>query len=327
MNPAEVAEKAGTSPAYVWRVIQGKQRPNARLMPYLNLLDGRSREMYFSQRKEATWADHIDVLQKLDKLVAYHHQTPLEIAIDIPTDKPIALCFTADWQLGQPGLDYDSFKRDVQTWRKTDGLWVCPGGDGYENIIQPSKVGSGHNQGPICVQKALYVLTLKELAHRIAFIGTGNHNYWTTLMDGEDWDAELAQRIKLIYTKHGARIYLKVGKITYPILRMHKGRFNSSFNLTHTCKQYQRVHFPESRIIVVEHQHVGAVEQYRYNEAECCAIRTGTYATYDDFALSNGFYGNHVCNPTVVLYPDRDHMVPFKTHQDALLYLKAVRGE
>ena len=326
MTPAEVADKAGTSSAYVWRVIRGKQNASKRLMPYLNLLDPKSKELYFKQRDQDGWAEHLETLERLDKLVGYHHQTPLEIYLEIPANKPIALCFTADWQLGQPGLDYVQFKYDVQTWKKTDGWWVAPGGDGYENIIQPGKVGSGHNQAPICVQKALYYLTLRELIDRIAFIGSGNHNYWTALMDGEDWDAELAQRLKVVYTKHAARVYLKVGKMTYNILRMHKGRFNSSFNLTHSAKQYQRTYFPESRIIVVEHQHVGVVEQYRYNEQECVAIRPGTYAVYDDYALQNGFYGNHVCNPTVVLYPDRDHIVPFKDQSDALTFLAAVRG-
>jgi hypothetical protein len=112
----------------------------------------------------------------------------------------------------------------------------------------------------------------------------------------------------------------------YPILRLHKGRFNSSFNLTHACKQYQRLHFPEARIIVVEHQHVAAIDSYRYNENECVAIRTGTYAVYDDYAQQNGFFGSHVCNPTVVLYPKEDKIVGFKDMHDAVTYLRAVRN-
>lgn len=324
MKPDEVAEAAGTSSAYVWRVIRGKQNPNKRLMPYLNLLDPNSKDLYFSQRQKGLH-EHLKVLRDLDELVSYHQETPTEICIEIPTDKPVAIVNSADWQIGQPGVDYVQFEKDVEAWASTEGVYTALGGDARENLIQPSKVGSAHNQAPISVQRAVYVLTLKKIAHGNLYISTGNHNYWDALAVGEDWDAELAQRLKLVYTKHAAKIYLRVGKMEYPILRMHKGQFNSSFNLTHSCKQYQRMYFPDARIIVVEHQHVGAVEQYRYNEQECCAIRTGTYSVHDDYALQNGFFGSHVCNPTVVLYPDRDHMVPFKDQTDALTYLKAVR--
>lgn len=325
MTPAEVAEKAGTSPAYVWRVIRGKQNPNARLMPYLNLLDPKSKDIYFKQRQKGL-ADHFKALREMDELVAYHQQTPTEISIEIPTDKPIAICNSADWQIGQPGVDYKQLEKDIETWATTDGLYNALGGDIKENLIQPQKMGSSHNQSPIVVQRATQVLAYKRLAPRNLYVSTGNHDYWSALMVGEDWDAELAQRMKLVYTQHAARIYLKVGKREYPILRMHKGKFNSTFNPTHACKQYQRLHFPDARIVVIEHQHIGAVEQYRYNERECVAIRTGTYCVYDDFALQNGFFGSHVCNPTVVLYPNEDRIVPFKSQADALIYLKAVRA-
>jgi hypothetical protein len=324
MTPAEVAETAGTSPAYVWRVIQGKQNPNQRLIPYLNLLDPKSKDMYFAQRRKGLH-EHLKTARELDELVSYHCENPTELFIEIPTDKPIAVCNSADWHIGEPGCDYVQFEKDVDTWTLTDGLYTAFGGDGTENIIQPSKVGSSQNQLPIAVQRAIIALAYKQCAPRNLYVSTGNHNYWSTLAVGEDWDAEIAQRYKLVYTKHAAMIWLKVGKMTYPILRMHKGRFNSSKNLTHTCKTYQRDYFPQARVIVVEHDHVAAMEQYRYNDQECVAIRTGTYATKSDFALRNGFFGAHVSNPTVVYYPDRDKVVPFKMLEDAVIYLKAVR--
>jgi len=326
MTPAEVAREAKTSSAYVWRVIQGKQHPNQRLIPYLNLLDGKSRDMYFAQRRKGL-REHLKTARELDELVAYHCENPTELFIEIPTDKPIAVCNSADWHIGEPGCDYTQFERDVDTWSSTDGLYTAFGGDGAQNIIQASKIGSSHNQLPIAVQRGIIALTYKQCASRNLYVSTGNHNYWSTLMVGEDWDAEIAQRYKLVYTKHAAMIWLKVGKQTYPILRLHKGRFGSSMNLTHACKQYQRMYFPQARTIVIEHDHVAAVEQYRYNDQECCAIRTGTYSTKSDFALQNGFFGAHVANPTVVYYPNQDKMVPFKFLEDAIVHLKAVRGE
>jgi hypothetical protein len=277
--------------------------------------------------EDASWEKHLEIIQGMDELIAIHQLVPSEITIEIPTKLPIAIVNTADWHLGAFGVDYKSFKADVGLWESEPGVYVAAGGDGYHNIIQASKVGSSHNQAPISVQKGLYVLTLKKLINKILYISTGNHNYWTALADGEDWDKELSNRLKLVYTKHFARINLKVGNMVYPILRLHKGRFNSSFNLTHSAKQYQRMYYPEARIIVVEHQHLGAIEQYRYNDNECVAIRTGTYDVYDDYAQQNGFFGSHVCNPTVVLYPDEDRVIGFKDMREAVIYLRAVRND
>jgi len=274
---------------------------------------------------DTSWEKQIEIIKQMDSLIAYHQGVPQEITVNIKTDKPIGLVFTADWHIGMYGLDYDCFERDMNTIETEDGLHCMIGGDGRQNMIQPSKLGSSHNQTPIAVQNAVYVLTLKKLISKIIAVGTGNHNYWTTLAIGEDWDKELMRRLKLVYTKHQGKIQLKVGKIVYPILRLHKGRFGSSFNLTHSCKQYQRLHFPDARIIVVEHQHVADMESYRYNEHECVAIRTGTYAVHDDYAEQNGYFGSHVANPTVILYPDTDKIVPFKDMNDAITYLRAVR--
>jgi hypothetical protein len=167
---------------------------------------------------------------------------------------------------------------------------------------------------------------LQRLLDHLIAVGTGNHNYWTALADGEDWDAELARRLRVVYTKHAGVINLVVGKQLYQILRLHKGRFNSSDNLTNSCKKHQKNDYPNARVIVVEHQHRADMEQYRYNESECVAIRTGTYATYDDYALSNGFFAAHVANPTVIFWPDKDHLVGFKDMEDAVTHLKAVEN-
>lgn len=281
----------------------------------------------FKQPKSESWEDHLTTIKEMDKLIAFHHETPEEITITIDTQQPIAITYTADWQLGMFGVDYSSFQEDIEAIRVEDGLYCEIGGDGYQNIIQPSKTGSGHNQTPISVQKGLYVLTLKRLKESIKVVRTGNHNYWTTLAEGEDWDGELAKRFKLAYLKHIARIYWKVGNMIYPELALHKGRFSSSFNLTHVCKQYQRLYFPTARIIIVEHQHVSAMEQYRYNDQECVAIRPGTYAIYDDHAQQNGYFGAHVANPTVIMYPNEDRLVGFKDMREAIIYLRAVRAE
>lgn len=273
--------------------------------------------------KSASLEEHIDIMEKMDNLVAFHQRVPSEITIRVETDRPILRVLTADWQLGAFGFDYQAFKKDIDTLYN-ENLKVNIGGDGYQNIIQPSKMGSSHNQAPISVQKAAYVLTLEHLAGKIDTIRTGNHNYWTTLLEGEDWDREITRKLKLLYMKHWGMVYYKVGDMVYPWLMLHQATFHSNFNLTHTCKQQQRMYYPRARIVTVEHRHVAAIEQYQYDGKECIAIRPGTYHTYDDYAQQMGFFGSHVCNPAIVMYPDRDKLVGFKDMYDGIQYMKSL---
>jgi hypothetical protein len=277
---------------------------------------------------DSTWEQHLDAIRGMDKIVAFHKKIPTEINIHYKTKLPIGLVFSADWQLGQFGVDYDAFQSDTETIIPEPGLFVDIGGDAWQNIIQAAKIGSSHDQVPIPVQLGLTYLTIKRYqdAHKLNTIKTGNHSHWSTALTGEDWLGERAKHLKLIYTKHGARINLKVGDQEYPYMARHIGRFNSSFNLTHTNKQEQRLNYPWARFTVFEHTHVAALEQYRYDNKECLAIRTGTYATYDDYAQQWGFYGAHVCNPTVVLFPDVDRIVGFKDMRDGIDFLRAARA-
>ena len=278
---------------------------------------------------DASWAEHIKVIKDMDRLVGIHQKIPTEITIHYDTDKPICLVQSADWQLGQFGVDYDSFEPDIEFIVNEPGFYVDVGGDIAQNIIQVSKMGSSHNQTPIPVQLGLTVLTLKKLnqAGKINTIRTGNHTHWSASLTGEDWLGETAKRLRLIYTKHGARVNLIVGKQKYPYMARHIGRFNSSFNATHSNKQEQRLNYPWARFTVFEHYHVADMEQYRYDGKECIAIRPGTYATYDDHAQQWGFYGAHVCNPAIVFYPNEDRMIGFKDMREAAIYLREVRRD
>jgi hypothetical protein len=272
-----------------------------------------------------TWDDHIRIMSEMHTLIDPHVKTPSTVNLDIDSKLPVAIVESSDWQLGQFGVDYQSFKKDMDIIETEPGLLVNIGGDGIQNIIQASKMGSSHNQDPIAVQKALYALTLKKLQAKILSIKSGNHLDWDAALSGEDWLGEKARQMKAVYIKNGGRLNYHVGKQVYPEWTIHKGRYNSSFNQTHSNKQYQRLHCPWARIITVEHHHVADIEQYRYDEKECVAIRPGTYAVYDDFARANGFFGSHVCNPTVILFPDRDKIIGFKDMHDAIPYLRTLR--
>ena len=130
---------------------------------------------------DVPWSEQIDIFKNMDRLVGLHNLVPSEVTIEVKTDLPIGVVYMADWQLGQPGVDYDRFKDDIGRIREEEGLFCEVGGDGYQNLIQPSKIGSSHNQIPIAPQRGLFVLTLQELKGNLKVLRTGNHNWWSRI--------------------------------------------------------------------------------------------------------------------------------------------------
>ena len=108
---------------------------------------------------DITWTEQIEIFKSMDRLIALHEETPTEVIIPIETELPVCIVYFADWQLGQFGVDYDSFRRDVSIVKAEKGLFCEVGGDGYQNIIQPSKIGSSHNQIPIAPQAVAPIIS------------------------------------------------------------------------------------------------------------------------------------------------------------------------
>jgi len=63
--------------------------------------------------KSSSFEAHIEAMQQMDNLIAFHQRTPSEITIEVKTDKPIVRAVTADWHLGMFGVDLTAFKNDV----------------------------------------------------------------------------------------------------------------------------------------------------------------------------------------------------------------------
>ena len=272
--------------------------------------------------KYGTLEEHFKAFIEIDRLNDFHQRTPSELVLSIDTDKPIALSDSADWHIGMSGTAYQRLYDDLACMiRYQDRLRLLLGGDNLHNIIQQSKMGSSHNQMPISLQKATYFMILERMADQVLAMGTGNHDYWSALQDGEDWNREVASRLKLVYLKHRAIIHLTVGEMRYDILWMHKGRFNSTDNITNSAKQYQRKFFPDARIVITEHTHRASCENYDYCQKHCVAMVPGSYATRDDRAESEGYAPVEPHSPTVVLFPHEDRLIGFLDFRDALDFI------
>jgi hypothetical protein len=261
--------------------------------------------------EEPNYEELIDLSVKQSEIFKKLVQTKLELDVYVDTNAPIILVFSADWHLGGEGVDYVSFNDDIQFIKMTPNLLVYLGGDATDNFVQPSKLGGVLAQEPIIRQRALCKAAIEEIKNKIACIGTGNHDWWTNQVAGVDITSELAKDLNILYTGLGGYLNLTVGDITYVIFRTHKMKFNSLSNPTHGVKQTWRTGIKDFDIGVGEHGHVSAIEPFKGHGREKIAIKTGTYKTWDSYAMGNGFWGVNINSPAVILYPNEFKMIPF----------------
>jgi hypothetical protein len=71
----------------------------------------------------------------MDKLVAFHQKLPQQVTLTIKSQLPIGSIESADWQLGQFGVDYNAFQLDMEAIVAEPGLYIMAD----EELIESSK--------------------------------------------------------------------------------------------------------------------------------------------------------------------------------------------
>ena len=273
----------------------------------------------FSER--LTYEELIKFFKDQSRIFKQIVDTRQELNVTIPSDVPVIISFSGDWHLGSEGVDYETFDEDLDFISSTPNLYVMIGGDAIDNFIQPSKIGPALDQQPIIFQRALLEGAISKIREKVICIGTGNHNWWTKQAAGFDDTAEFAKKMNILYTGHGGFLNLTVGNQLYRIFRIHKTKFNSSFNPTHSLKQMWRTGIKDFDIGVGEHGHVPHIEVFRGHGKKKAAIKIGTYKVYDTYAIANGFFGVEIRTPCVILYPDKWDIIAFEDMREAVAVL------
>ena len=246
--------------------------------------------------------------------------TPQKVAhnnkakITIETDSPIGLVFLTDQHLGSAKADMARMEHDAKVIAETPGLYAVLGGDLIDNFIFGGKMLSTVLDAEVRIEKqwALAEHYLSMFGDKILAIVAGNHDNWTKRVAGIDYLHKLARKKRVLYDPHEWQLKFKVGKVMYNILLRHQARFNSSYNLTHVCKQLLRMgrykDIPD--VVVLGHHHTAALEYWIWGGRPRLAIRTGSYKLEDEFAVAHAFDTTQLhMAPTAVLYPDKFEML------------------
>lgn len=244
----------------------------------------------------------------------------------INTDRPIGLMFWADWHIGEPGTDYECLSEDIDIVRTIPNLYTYIGGNmlTWFSKVFGSPASGGINQFPPDLQIKFFEKCVQRIGMEkiVAMgVGAGCHEDWNRVATGYDIMGDIAKRCGVIYTQQGGMLQLTVGEQLYKIFRVHRSRFNSSFNLTHTVKRLWEFAPEDFDIGVSEHKHESTFEPFTRHGNEKLAIRTGTYNVGDDFARKFSIFGMRPEHPCVVLYPNKKRMIGFPNISDCVQFL------
>jgi len=231
--------------------------------------------------------------------------------VNIDTALPIGICERGDWHLGSEHTDYKTFYAHQDLIVATPGLYTFENGDLHDGYIEGSKMTGVHEAlvRPR-TQRHLVWDALKQLRGKVLGLTKGQHDAWSVKSADFDPTEWAAHDYEIPYLGHGGLLTLNIGETTYTMHVRHRGRFNSSYNATHSIKQIWRFS-EDSDIGVHADKHTPAMEFVEWKGAVRLAMRPGAYKPTDDFSQGYGFYPSRPIMPVIILWPDRRH---FEAH-------------
>lgn len=151
------------------------------------------------------------------------------------------------------------------------------------------------------------------------------HDDWDNKIDDRDFVAELCKVTDSVNLWHGGMINVVVGDETYKIFARHKYKNESGLNTTNAQRNMLNDAGP-CDVAALGHKHFPDMQMLDRMDQKVVYLRNGSYKKYDEFGQKIGGYSGKKSVPCVVLFPDTHKVVPFQELEDAIIYLKAVRG-
>ncbi|MCL6442053.1 MAG: hypothetical protein K6T83_01080 [Alicyclobacillus sp.] len=294
-------------------------------------------ELEFPDKKKPEINLH-DIMQSaidMQRQLRLSGHSQSEATVDIKTDEPFAVAFTADWHIGSAGVWYERLFQHLQLILDVPNLYFGAVGDMVDNFIK-SKIKSAmlHALFGPQMQHDVVKEIFRRIGHKCIFATAGNHDEWTDSEAGIDLAASFYEGIcNAPYLRAGGGINLSFngGEVEYRIYAKHKYSMNSRLNRSHGSKRMHELESPYD-VGVLAHTHSPTIEHTeRWSGAygkDTIHIVTGTYKVEDYFGASNGFGASALAvSPTVIFFPHEKRMIPFFHIEDAVMMLRALSSD
>lgn len=342
-----MVERSGGKPTWrKWaREIFGNASPETLRMAWRHKKEKEEREtdgdwyepIFLDKKKSERpdWREYVDIANKKRQLAYMVSDTQRfsEVAIS----GPALVCYSADWQLGAVGVDYNLWLSHITAVLDTPGVYMMVLGDERENMrsfrsLKPvlDQVLSPMDQSMLMEGLAV---ELCENGKLLALV-EGNH-------DAEFDERTFGQTINhYIYRESDAPrfknrgiIRLHVGEQVWPHLVFHKSRYRSFYNALHGAKRQYQLSFP-AKVVAGAHDHEPGIEYYWHYQnlleagytigGMSILLRTGTFSD-SDYGWSNYGTGFMPVMPCVLF--EGNEMIAFPTLEQGIRHLKRAQGD
>jgi len=293
-----------------YRVRLGGQKERFHLGTYTTLEAAQAaRDAYLAQQQPQSVAPNItvqgvllqtDILDEeaiLQKALAgYQHSLLLDarqhdqiIIIDF---SPACVVFTADQHFGNAGTDVQRAFAEAELINRMPQTLVATLGDLFDNFIL-EKMRSIRFDTPLSIQEEIVLgkQYMQRLAPKWRLAVDGNHDLWTMLLTGMNWQREMLKEIAptILHDAYDCRVTLRVKGVDFPGRLRHNWRGRSEINDTHGIEKAAR--FDQDFVWGVgAHTHRSGVVR-TFNAAGCNGIAglCGSYKRIDSYARQNGY--------------------------------------
>lgn len=239
--------------------------------------------------------------------------------------KHVLISFLSDQHIA-PGtpIDFKAMREDAELITRTPHAYAMLGGDGVDNHLKHRAAILAARSQP-SDQYELFEHYMRIFNDRLLAMVSGNHDNWSTQFAGIDMLARIAKDNRVFYNPDEMYLDLEVGSQKYVIGLRHQYRFNSSFNQTHSVKQWFRNGVREFDVGVVCHHHEAAIEQFMARGRHCWACRPGSYQITSAYSRQYGFNQAVPTSPTFLFRGDTHEVYGWNSVRSALDCLRVMR--
>lgn len=237
--------------------------------------------------------------------------------------KHLLLTVLSDMHIGGALVDYDRMRADAELIRDTPNCYAVLVGDQIDNHIKHRAAMLNGEMAP-GKQYMLFEYWLRVCGDKCLVVTSGNHDDWTVAHAGVDVLGRIVRDRRVFYSPNEAWLELAVGQQKYTVGVRHQYRLNSSFNQTHSVKQWLRLGEREFDIGVIGHHHEAAVESTIYRGRHRYVARPGSYQMTSSYSDALGY--NHALPtcPTFLLRGDGHAITAWNSLRDVAASARAV---
>jgi hypothetical protein len=253
------------------------------------------------------------------------------IGAKLGTEKPVAIVFTSDWQLGSEGVDFDLWRSDMDRLREFrdahPGSLYCIGLGDYGSHL--GILAHGGSQNRDIVKSGDQFVLLQQFFHLTAgmwlVLLQGCHDTFVSKAGAIDTIERYCELSGARHGWHGVELDLTVGQRAYLLRLRHRFKFNSTLNPFNSLRRQAEMEGPAD-VIAHAHLHTNVTGTHLVSGRRTIMLRAGSYQIHDDYARQ--YVGNVKAEPLfpMVVFPARgeDRPMVFDDFHQGLSYLERV---